>query len=383
MPSVTVNGASGSVVVNYDSANYAAAAYNLLTEAGAKGYGSGTVPGYLVTPGQNVVVPDGTTIIGIGDDTVISATTPTITNVYDSSTATNQLVFAGDDVTMLFGTSVGGGELLASGNDTISVASGWMVGANGEGAMIFASGTDTLFGSGADTIVADGNDTVFGGVGSTIYGGANGSLLYVGGSGPDTVEPGAGNMTAFGGSQQTFDITIGDATIVAGSGTSTNPDTYTINGGSGLTTYFAADNSSVSFSGNSSGNLFVSSSTTGNRDTINASGASGSNVFYAGAGNDSIVGGKGGGSVIWAGSGNDTLMGGGAGGNIFGFVAGAGGNTVIIGDFNSTDKLLLNPGVSIMSQTIGASDLTVTLSDSTTIIFTGLQSDITPGEIIT
>jgi Ca2+-binding RTX toxin-like protein len=377
MPSVTVNGASGQyVVVNYDTAAYQSLAARLLTDSG--NWGPGSSAGFLASSTSDTI-PAGSVVTGVGNlDTPTGAGLGTV-YVTDQSTATDQLVLDGTGTNMLFSATGGGGTILTgSGNDTISVASGWLVRTEGSGDKIFASGTDTIVAGGANTIVASGNDTVFGGTGgANVYGGSNGALTYVAGSGNDTVTPGAGNLTAFDGAGgTTYDITIGLATIVAGAGTSLATDSATINGGSGETTYFGNDYSSLTFTGDTNNNLFVAGT---GQETINGSGSTGSNVFFAGAGNDSITGGKDGANILWAGNGNDTLTGGGPGYNLFGFVQEAGNNSDTITDWNSTDHLDLS-GVSITDQQVENGNLIMTLSDNTTVTFTGVTSDISSSQ---
>ena len=386
MPSVTVSGAfgtstNGKVLVNFTSNQLASAAYNQLMDRSALGYGGGTVPGFLVTDGSTATIPAGTLITGVGmNDTVVGGPPPsTPTTLTDGSTAANQLILLDAGANANLTVSMGSGMIFASGNDTVSVsADGWLVGADA-GVQVTATGADTLFASGAATLNANGNDTVFGGNGATVNAGG-GALIYIGGTSAGTVDGGSGTMTVFGASNQTFNIGAGNDTIVGAN----NSLGDTVNAtGVGLTTYFGGDNSSVTFTGNNSGNLFIGESSAGSGETINAAGASGQNAFFAGAGNDSIVGGKGGGNALFAGAGNDTLTGGGAGNNLFGFVAESTSNHVTVTDWNNTDVLYLGTGVSVMNQTVSNGSLSMTLSDNTTITFTGVSADIGSGNILT
>jgi Ca2+-binding RTX toxin-like protein len=103
-------------------------------------------------------------------------------------------------------------------------------------------------------------------------------------------------------------------------------------------------------------------------------------VFYAGAGDDTITAGSGN-DILFGGAGDSTLTGG-AGYNVFAFADQAGGSTSTdtITDWGSSDVLEL-VGVGIQSQDLSSGSLSVSLTDGTTINFTGVTSDLNPDQV--
>jgi Ca2+-binding RTX toxin-like protein len=370
MPAVTVNGANGQfVVLNYDTAAYAALATSLL--------GANTGATLLTGTGaalQTIAV--GQDVVGIGalDDST-GGGLGTI-NVYDGNTDAGQLILVGSGTNMLFGAPSGSGTIIAgSGSDTLSVGTGaWTIGAGPGDQVFLGSGADTVITDGATTVVAGlGDETVFGSDagGAMIYGGS-GTLTYVGGSGASTITAGSGTVLGFGGSgETTYFLGSGDAILTGGNDS--------VVGSTGALQWFGDDSvaSSINFSGAADNNLFVAG---GGNDTLNASGSTGANVFYAGAGDDTITAGSGN-DILFGGAGDSTLTGG-AGYNVFAFADQAGGSTSTdtITDWGSSDVLEL-VGVGIQSQDLSSGSLSVSLTDGTTINFTGVTSDLNPDQV--
>jgi len=113
-------------------------------------------------------------------------------------------------------------------------------------------------------------------------------------------------------------------------------------------------------------------------ETLSAFGSSGQHTLFGGSGRDLMIGGSGRDTLV-AGGGNETMTGG-KGADTFTFVQGHADGTVLISDFGAMDQIdLLNYGrneianaLKTQHATNGAA--TLTLSDNTTLTFTGVSS---------
>ena len=348
MTTVTVVGANGqTVVVNFQYPEYAAFAASLLP---ADGSGNLMAHNAISAPDSNALL--GVTTFGAGEalsltpNTDGSAGIGGTLNLTDTAGAINQVILTGTGTNLDFTSSAGAGTIVAGGGvDTFNLGSGsWDLLTGQDGSTINSgSGFDTITLGGADTLtIGSGNDTVFGlGTGTSITVGT-GSLLYV--AGPDT--------------------------------------TTSIAGGTGVTLAFGNTGADIVFSGTSTGNIFVAGA--GNA-TLDGSGASGGNIFFSVGGDNSLVGGTGN-DFMLAGDGGNATMTGGGGQDVFAFygTAGAMGSTSadVVTDFSSSDYFELTGGVTATSSAATSGGLQYTLSDGTTVTFTGVTS-IDPGHIIT
>jgi Ca2+-binding RTX toxin-like protein len=340
MPSVTVNGAHGTgyVVVNYDTAAYATLANSLINGR----------DGILIQTTGTSSIPDGSPVlVGVGNFEGTAAVGLGDVLLTDNNTVTDQVVLTGNDTNLTFVAGAGGGTVL---------------GGDGTDSVTFTSGNWQL------------NNTP--NVNNTTLVGGSGFDVFAAGSGDSTVDAGTGTLFAFGNNgTQTYNLSTGAAYIVAGPGTSVIND-----GGAGLTTVAGSASSDTTFTGPSSGNIFIAG---GGAETLNAAGSTGANVFYAGTGDNTITGGTGN-DILFGGSGSSTLTGGG-GADTFAFVGqtGASTSTDTISDWGSSSALELIGGVSISSEAVNDQGLLVTLSDNTTITFTGLTQDLSESQVFT
>ena len=287
-------------------------------------------------------------------------------------------------------------------------------GAAGSNQIFLGSGNDTVLSWGIDLIVAapggsalivshQAGTSVYGNTGSTEVINLGGRDTVVQGSGPETMFAGATGGLYFGGGALTFLAAPGtDSTVVGGDGSNTlyadgsndlffvGRGQFMLSGGSGNQTVvgtqgfsdnavmFSDNGGSVVLFGNTAGNVLVAGA--GNA-TLNAGGASGGEAFFAGTGNDLIVGSSGT-NFILAGPGNDTLVGG-AGANVFQVARGvASGGSELIANWNAADQLYL-PGYGAArpdglpagaAVTVVNGSAALTLIDGTRITFLGVSS---------
>ena len=192
---------------------------------------------------------------------------------------------------------------------------------------------------GEDTVVQGGGPaTMFAGATGGLYFGGGGTLTFLAAPNTDsTVVAGAGGGTYYAdGSNDLFFVGGGQFQLDGGSGQQTVVGTA---GLSGSALIFAGNGGSAVLFGNTEGNVLVAGA--GNA-TLNAGGASGGETFFAGTGDDLIVGSSGT-NFIQAGPGSDTLVGG-AGVNLFQVGRSeAGGGSELIVNWNRADQLYL-PG---------------------------------------
>lgn len=304
---------------------------------------------------------------GLGDDTVWAG---------DG----NDLVYGGDGADSLSGelgddtlSGGAGNDVLsgADGNDSLSGDGGddtlrggtgndILSGGDGNDSLDGGSGDDLINGdAGDDTVAAgSGNDTIYGGTGNDSLGASTGNDLVYGGEGADTLDGSTGDDLLFGGD--------GADSLIGGDGNDT------LTGGAGADALFGGQGLDFAdYSASGAGVTIDLAAGTGAGgdaagDVLNGvDGLYGSaqddvllgydgqgssptdpytNIFYGGAGNDSLDG-RGGDDALYGGTGNDTLIGGtgadtldGGDGNdlIFGGdgadqISGGTGNDTIIG----------------------------------------------------
>jgi Ca2+-binding RTX toxin-like protein len=289
----------------------------------------------------------------------------------------------------------------SQGNDTITGSSGAeTVNASGS-ALYFGTTGATTFnasGTGSDTIVGGTNgNTVSGGGGSQVifgcstlnYTGGAGAATLIGGGGGNTVTGGAGNELVFASSSLTYSGGTGAATLIGGGGALTanlgagggiaygGPNgNNTLNTGSGLSILVGAGSGDrLAASGTADDTLIAGAGA----ETLRGSGSSGNLVLFGGSGSDLMVGGTGN-NLFIAGTGNETLTGGGTSDNfLFAAVSGTTRTDVINGFNPNVDAIGLfgygaEPEVdqaALNSATQSGGNTIVSLTDGTTIVFTG------------
>jgi len=174
-------------------------------------------------------------------------------------------------------------------------------------------------------------------------------------------------------------MTAGAGGILFADNTATSA---TVNSGTGSVTIFGASGAAINLTGSSGKPDFLIAGA-GN-ETLNASGSSSSNFFamsgtvpgsvvmLGGTGNDTMVAGVGPGSAT---------MTGGGGTDVFVFFKQASKGTDVITDFNSNDSVFVEGYATTGSAsalqnaaTVGASGVTLTLSDGTSVTFSNLTN---------
>ncbi len=311
----------------------------------------------LVTGGQNLTVPGGAVgntydylTINDGLSETITATGSGPFQVLAGTGGLNYTGLAGAQ------TVIAGGGTVGSASQIINLS-----GSSGPNFVAVGGGADTVTtGSGADTVFS-------GGSGSMVVSVGSGTLDFIGG---------ANNATVFGSSSNTV-------TLIGGAGGSI---TYT-NASTGAAEYHAQGGSEAFLANNSNGNntIYGAYNQSGTEtlhggngndymDALNANAS-----VAAGAGNDTLVGGRFNSTI--AGSGNVTLKGG-LGNDTFLFKNGYAGGQAYVEDLTSTDVVNLAyygydaTSVSnlIASATVAGGNSTIMLSDSTQITFVGITS---------
>lgn len=308
---------------------------------------------------QNIIIDSsGDPVVFTPDTVTIGGTAQSTgsTTMYGGASAGTDVASSGNNVWSSLPT--GGGDYyvsLGSGNDSVYAASGddTVVMGSGTNLVFLGSGADLVLGTtGSDTIVGgSGSDTVFSGSNDLVFGGS-GNLLFVGGSGAaSTVIAGSGAETLFGGNGGTGLFVAGNASSFMLDAGSSN-DTVLANGSATVGAFVTGGGSLTLFSSDN-GNALVAA--TGNA-TLNAAGTSGSVSFWAGAGNDSMVGGT--------------------GSDVFAFVSGMAHGVDVIANWNNHDSIALlgYGGTGLVAQNaVGGSDI-LTLSDGTTVTIKGVTA---------
>jgi len=334
-------------------------------------------------PGVTVALVNGNNA-AVANDSVIVA----------SSGGTGQALL-GDNENITFFTANGAGTVVAGdGNDIIGTprtgnANFNITTGNGNDTIIAATGTNTVHAGGGanyiftgnanDTVYSSGSNDVICGVGSsagttdTVYqtggpvlvGSFAKNLVFIGDSSTATIVGGSGSDT----------ITGGTGALVAAGGTAGN---NVISGGTGSvgSTLFGGGNGDVLTALGSGTNLLVAGA--GN-ETLTGANSTGNNYFFASQASHAVMTGGPGNDVYFVGAGASTVNGGSGGSDIVAIVDGRAGGTVVLNNFQAGAQ-------TIELQGYGANELTndlanqeavngsavITLSDNTTITFTGI-----------
>lgn len=378
MALVTVLGANASThTLNYDRLDVAAIARNVAAAIDS-GIQSGAIAPAEDTSGPPPTLPGGKTGEWVQtQDNGVTSLPGGYTNVV--VTGNNAVIFGSGDPNEAVLSSTGNLTFLATGG------SGTVAAGGGNNSILIPStdsGNWSIYaGNGDDTVSAlgAGNDTIAPGGGHNFVMLGSGNDL-VQSSGDDTVLAGAGASTivatghsdvVYGGTGPVTFIGTKDAATVLGS-----TGSVTVSGGSGPELLIGGTNGNNSLSaGDGTATLFGA----GPGDTLFAGGAS-PQLLVAGTGNETLFGGHAtGNDTLVAGTGNDQLTGGG-GSDTFVFTNGqAGGKDLIIG-FTSMDKVDLvgyGPNAvadALKTQTVSNNSVTITLTDHTTVTFSGVTS---------
>ncbi len=279
-----------------------------------------------------------------------------------AAASTMNTVVGGTQGLTYYGAAGSGGMLMLDGGTNLVL--GTATGA-GSATVIGAAGSaNTIFAGG-------GNDQIAAGSGANLIGLGSGSNVVTA-QGTDTVVTSSGTDVVYGaGTSQVVFGGTGHLTFVGGAGTAT------VVTGSAATTLFGGSGGTVNLFGAATGNILAAGA--GN-ETLEGGSATGANVFVGGSGSDALLGGAGNDTFV-AGSGAATMTGSG-GSNVFEFIAGATkGGTDVITDFGSSsgNRVLVsgygssNAAV-VATATVGGGSTTVTLGDSTKVVFVGVSS---------
>jgi len=380
MPNVTVLGGGGLVyTLPYTSSVTAAIAQRFANTINsdiqnstltANTYSGGS---FATTGSQEYVIAGSGTVNGgsAGNVQAIAITAPGLT--LTESGVTMQTVLSGAGGLNLNASATGPtgqGTVVAGGTGNVISVSGayWSITSDGSNisvggggsAGIESNGNDTISaGSGADTIsvVGGASDVVFGGSAMIHFYAGSGSQTVNGMSGSLTVTGGTGGGIYAGGS-------AGNNLILAGNGPTT------IFGGGNGDQLFANGSSNQEIAAGSGNETLAGGLGTGNNVFIGSSDSSSSDIMGGGAGND----------TLYAGAGSDTMIGG-AGSDLFAFFNGSAGGTDQIADYNAGQGDLVGlfgygsneVAQALASQSTSGGNTTITLSDNTTITFSGVS----------
>lgn len=293
----------------------ASLASNRLQIGWDNGWVDGTAGNDLINSSYVEPVANGTDVIDGGDG--ISSSGSSWNDDRVRAGAGNDTVLSGAGNDSVLGET--GDDSLDGGTDDDSVYGG--------------TGNDTLLGNtGNDSLSGDdGNDSLYGGTGDdSLYGGADSDSLS-GSDGNDVLDGGAGNDTILGG--------IGNDTLTGGAGA----DALTGNGGmdyadysgssAGVTVDLAAGTGS---GGDAQGDTLTGvdgligsayNDSLAGFDGMDTSAGGYTNIFYGGAGDDTLDG-RGGDDQLYGGTGNDSIIGGAGADTLTG---GAGDDVFVIG----------------------------------------------------
>jgi hypothetical protein len=214
--------------------------------------------------------------------------------------------------------------------------------------------------------------TVFAGAnGATVQGGS-GPLYFVGGTGAVSVTGGSGNTTLFGSTASNSVLRGGSGSnvITAGAGSSTligGTGASTLIGGAGRTEEFASGAGPVELIGGAGANTIYGTTGSGAETVVTGSGVTFASLDNAAA---SVVGGSGASSVV-----------GGSGPDVFGFINGHAGGSMVIAGLTASDSIAFGgySGDAITSEGVLAGSDLITLSDGTVILLQGIDHTVFKG----
>ena len=272
--------------------------------------------------------------------------------------------------------SLGGNTVIVGGGpqDIIVATKGDVLAATAKGGaslVALSENSSTLFSGGNDTIIGGGGSAIVQATGdSTLFFQGSGSSVFLGGNGNSTVTAGTGGGSfIFGGN--------GGGLFAGGLG-----GNNVIIGGEKSSTIFGGGNGDVLYSVGSAGTVIAAGA--GN-ETLQGGYSSGNDVFFGGPGED-LVGLGSGSDVFFAGTGSSTVVAG-VGPDVLAFVNGkSGGSETIVGFKMGTDHLslqgygsganqaALQSATTTQGTASAPASTTLTLSDSTKIIFAGVSS---------
>jgi Ca2+-binding RTX toxin-like protein len=291
--------------------------------------------------------------------------------------------------------SGGADESILSGNSGLTFfangGSGTVVAGGGNNEVVIPSNDKgswlLALGGGNDTVLAlgPGNDTIRTGIGHTSMILDSGKdLLQLSGSntvfasgGADTVDATAAKSTFISAESAKIDFTggAGAATIIGGFGSET------VAGGSGrLFVQGGSAGNNLLLAGGGAATLFGG----GNGDQLFAAGSN-PQILYAGSGNETLSAALANGQDTLVGGTGHATMQGGFGKDTFAFIKGQGGGTDMVFNFTNLDKIDLSgfgPNAvanALASQTAANGAVTITLSDSTKVTFSGI-THLTKGD---
>ena len=321
--------------------------------------------------------------ISVGHDNVdfIAGSNVFIGNAASGDTVTGgagyDTITTGTGATTVFS---GSGHTLINLNDTSTVSGSGDVAFLGDGAatvnaygladtVVAAAPGQTIFAIGPATA----NDTIV--IGSPDSPGAAGGDTLVLGAASVSVFDSVGGNSIFGGA--------GSLTFVGQAGASIVADT--IVNGSGNTDIFGASNNDITFASTSgSGSLMVVAGV-GN-ETLNGANAGSFNFFgpsdtASGASNNTTIVGGSGSDYFSTGTGTESFIAG-TGTDVFGLntVSGGSADHITIYDFSAADSVSFNGGSqsdvnnAVNTGTVSGGNLTITLSDQSTVTFVNTTS---------
>ncbi|MCB8876575.1 calcium-binding protein [Acidisoma silvae] len=222
--------------------------------------------------------------------------------------------------------------------------------------IVYAKGDDLVMPGSGDT-------TIYAGTGSVSVSGGTGNLVFYGGTGAASVSGGTGTELLFGstGTGTTYlQASSGNSTLSGGSGTGAT----TMIGGTNTTEFADGTGDVTMVAGTGDSQL---NGMTGTGDEIMFTSPisnTGTAVFGLNNAADTVI----------AGTGQSTIVGG-TGDDVFGFVDGHAGGSVVIEGFHTGDNLAFGnySGWAIASETVVDGSDVMTLTDGTQITFLGVD----------
>jgi Ca2+-binding RTX toxin-like protein len=369
------------VTLTFDSTANAALAKTLAGQITA-GIFAGTIKPFTSNDGPPPALPPGTVGSFVQQSSGVALLSPgyrsfigaaSSMNVFGSGDA-NETILSGMG-SLTFTALAGSGTVVAGGGGTSKILIGpgdpgnWSINTGGGDDRILAlgAGNDSIsagggnnqiqLGAGRSTVVSSGEDTILAGAGAaTIIASAGAEDAIFGGAGKLFFVGGTGEATVFGGT--------GSTTILGGDGESV------FHGGS--------DGHNLLIAGSGAATLFGA----GDGDLLEAGGDH--QKLIAGAGAETLNAVFGNQTTLVAGTGNSTMIGG-FGKDVYEFVNGQAGGHVAVLDFTSGQKIDLDGyghaeiANAVATQTHAGGATTITLSDHTTITFSGVAS-LTKGD---